>query len=185
MNKHIFYFLSIVFLACSGPTGIVISEEDKATFEKNYKAFEKHHIGGIVSGDLDLFLELYSDTLKWSGPNTYDGSFQTKDDLATAAKRYLEIFENFSFESGGVNSVNDGGFWGGNLYSDNGEINTEPNGLRIYGIWNATHIESGAPVKLKFYAIQQFNEAGKVILLNEWFDPSSMENQIQAFVENN
>ena len=61
---------------------------------------------------------------------------------------------------------------GGN-YADNGEINTEPNGIELR-VWNATHSESGAPVKLKFYAIQQF-EAGKVVLLNEWFDPSSME----------
>ena len=132
---------------------------------------------------LDLFLDLYSDTLKWSGPNVYDGSFQTKSDLAAAAKGYIDQFENFSFVSGGVNPDNDGGYWGGNLYADNGEINTAPNGIRIYGIWNATHTETGAPVQLKFYAIQQFNEAGKVVLLNEWFDPSSMENQIKAFVE--
>ena len=82
-----------------------------------------------------------------------------------------------------MNPDNDGGYWGGNLYADNGEINTAPNGIRIYGVWNATHSETGAPVQLKFYAIQQFNEAGKVVLLNEWFDPSSMESQIQSFLE--
>ena len=185
MSKYILFILSVIALACGGPKGIIISDADKATFEKNYKAFEKYHIGGIVSGDLDLFLDLYADSLKWSGPNVYDGSYQTKDDLAVAAKGYLEMFEDFSFQSGGVNPVNDGGYWGGNLYADNGEINTEPNGIRIYGVWNATHSESGAPVKLKFYAIQQFNEAGKVVLLNEWYDPSSMESQIQAYLENN
>lgn len=183
MIKYLLLILSVVVFACGGPSGIVISDEDKATFERNYKAFEKHHIGGVVAEDLDLFLDLYSDTLKWSGPNVYDGSFQTKSDLAAAAKGYIDQFENFSFVSGGVNPDNDGGYWGGNLYADNGEINTAPNGIRIYGIWNATHSETGAPVQLKFYAIQQFNEAGKVVLLNEWFDPSSMENQIKAFVE--
>ena len=73
MSKYILFILSVVALACGGPKGIIISDDDKATFEKNYKAFEKYHIGGIVSGDLDLFLDLYADSLKWSGPNVYDG----------------------------------------------------------------------------------------------------------------
>ena len=38
--------------------------------------------------------------------------------------------------------------------------------------------------KLKFYIIQQFNEAGKVVMLNEWFDPSSIETQIKDYLEN-
>ena len=53
------------------------------------------------------------------------------------------------------------------------------------GIWSATHKESGAPINLKFYIIQQFNEAGKVVMLNEWFDVSSMEGQIQDYLEKN
>ena len=72
MIKYLLSIFSVVVFACGGPSGIVISDADKATFEKNYKAFEKHHIGGVVAEDLDLFLDLYSDTLKWSGPNVYD-----------------------------------------------------------------------------------------------------------------
>ena len=44
---------------------------------------------------------------------------------------------------------------------------------------------AGAPIKLKFYIIQQFNEAGKVVMLNEWFDVSSYENQVQEYLEKN
>ena len=44
-------------------------------------------------------------------------------------------------------------------------------------------METGAPIKLKFYVIQQFNDAGKVVMLNEWFDVSSSENQIKAYLE--
>ncbi len=185
MRNFIIILISALTFSCSGPQGIVVTEEDKATFERNYKAFEKHHLGGIINNDMDLFLELYSDTMKWSGPNTYDGTFQTKSDLAESAKLYLGSLKDFSFDKGGVGPENTGAYWGGSLYSDKNEQTTDPNGVRIYGIWSATHIETGAPIKLKFYIIQQFNEAGKVVMLNEWFDVSSMESQIKAYLENN
>ena len=52
----------------------------------------------------------------------------------------------------------------------------------IFGIWSGKHIESGAPIHLKFFIIQEFNDDGKVISLNEWFDPSSIGDQIDAFL---
>ena len=88
MKNYIILLISAFLFSCGGPQGIIISEEDKATFERNYKAFEKHHLGGIINNDMDLFLELYSDTLKWSGPNNYDDTYQTKADLAAAAEQY-------------------------------------------------------------------------------------------------
>jgi len=35
---------------------------------------------------------------------------------------------------------------------------------------------------LKFFIIQEFNDDGKVITFNEWFDPSSIGDQIDAFL---
>ena len=185
MKNYIILLISAFLFSCGGPQGIIISEEDKATFERNYKAFEKHHLGGIINNDMDLFLELYSDTLKWSGPNNYGDTYQTKADLAAAAELYMNIFTDFSLDPGRVGPDNTGAYWGGSLYSDKGEQTTDPSGVRIYGIWSATHKESGAPIKLKFYIIQQFNEAGKVVMLNEWFDVSSYENQVQEYLEKN
>ena len=83
-----------------------------------------------------------SDTMKWSGPNNYDGSYQTKDDLAEAAKVFLSSFKDFSFDPGGVGPENTGAYWGGSLYSDKGEQTTDPSGVRIYGIWSATTIST-------------------------------------------
>ena len=48
MKNYITLLISAFLFSCGGPQGIIISEEDKATFEKNYKAFEKHHLGGII-----------------------------------------------------------------------------------------------------------------------------------------
>ena len=178
--RNIIYILSVlIFISCTGPQGIIISDEDKAKFEKNYKSFEKHHVGGIVSEDLDLYLDLFADSLKWSPPNYTGEGYLTKSDLAEVAGLYIEKFENFSFVPGGVSPDDGSAYWGGSLYSDKGDQTTEPNGIRIYGMWNATHSETGESFKIKFYAIQQFNEAGKVHLLNEWFDTS----QIQDFLE--
>ena len=98
MKNYIILLISAFLFSCGGPQGIIISEEDKATFERNYKAFEKHHLGGIINNDMDLFLELYSDTLKWSGPNNYGDTYQTKADLAAAAELYMNIFNDFSFD---------------------------------------------------------------------------------------
>ena len=102
-----------------------------------------------------------------------------KDDTLFALTDGLVQFESFSFVPGGVSPDDGSAYWGGSLYSDKGDQTTEPNGIRIYGMWNATHSETGESFKIKFYAIQQFNEAGKVHLLNEWFDTS----QIQGFLE--
>ena len=62
--------------------------------------------------------------------------------------------------------------------------NSSPNAIRIYGVWSGNHIESGAPFHLKFYVIQQFNKDGKVVALNEWFDPSSIQVQIDEYLKN-
>ena len=49
MRNYITLLISAFLFSCGGPQGIIISEEDKATFERNYKAFEKHHLGGIIN----------------------------------------------------------------------------------------------------------------------------------------
>tara|TARA_B100000941_G_scaffold284439_1_gene255204 strand:+ start:692 stop:1243 length:552 start_codon:yes stop_codon:yes gene_type:complete len=183
MKKYFLIYITMVLASCGGPQGIIVSEADKETFKKNYEAFEKYHLGGIYAEDIDLFLELYSDSLKWSGPNNYSGTYQTKAELTAAATGYFNQFEEFKFEPG-VGPDNPGSYWGGSLYSDMGVETTDPNVVRIYGLWSFKHSETGAPLKLKFYIIQQFNEAGKVVMLNEWFDPSSIETQIQDYLEN-
>ena len=37
MSKYILFILSVIALACGGPKGIIISDADKATFEKTIK----------------------------------------------------------------------------------------------------------------------------------------------------
>ena len=58
-----YYFLLLPLLAmtlgCNGLTNKNDSlKNDEIQFEKNWKAFEKHHVGGVVNKDINLFLEL-------------------------------------------------------------------------------------------------------------------------------
>ena len=129
-------------------------------------------------------MALYSDSVKWSPPNWNGNVILGKEDIKSAVQFYMDNFEEISFKPGGAIIGEDGAYFGGSLFSDVGNTSRSPNSLRIYGVWSGKHIETGAPFHLKFYIIQQFNEDGKVITLNEWFDPSSIGDQIETFLNN-
>ena len=185
MRNYFFYLtISIFLVRCNQPE--IKKEEsnnEKIRFEKNWKSFEKHHVGGVESKSIDLFSELYSDTLKWSPPNWNNNQVLGKKELLMAAKNYMDNFENLKFTPGGAVIGGEGAYWAGSTFSDAGNSNSSPDAIRIYGVWSGNHIETGAPFHLKFYAIQQFNKDGKVVMLNEWFDPSSLQLQIEEFLK--
>ena len=104
--------------------------------------------------------------------------------LQSGGFRQLGMIENLKFTPGGAVIGGDGAYWAGSTFSDTGNTNSSPNAIRIYGVWSGNHIESGAPFHLKFYVIQQFNKDGKVVALNEWFDPSSIQVQIDEYLKN-
>ena len=85
------------------------------------------------------------------------------------------------YQKSAMSNVSKASF-GGYTFSDIGKTSNSPNRLRIHGVWSGKHIESGTPFHLKFFIIQEFNADGKVITLNEWFDPSSIGDQIDAFL---
>lgn len=180
-------FALLVLAACKNTVSeSETTNEDQIKFENNWKAFEKYHVGGIENKDLDLFLELYADSVKWSPPNWNNNVILGKEELKDAAKNYIDNFENLKFTPGGAIIGEEGAYWAGSSFSDTGNTSTSPDAVRIYGVWSGNHIETGAPFHLKFYVIQQFNEDGKVVVLNEWFDPSSIDDQIaQYLTENN
>ena len=58
--KRLFILLCvfIVLLACNNSINNPEQlKNDKIRFEKNWKAFEKHHVRGVVNKDIDLLLE--------------------------------------------------------------------------------------------------------------------------------
>ncbi len=185
MSNFSYVLVSALFIACNTAHAVKpIYDDDNVIFENNWKAFEKHHVGGIKSKDIGQFIALYSDSLKWSPPNWNGNVILGKEDLKAAAQSYMDNFDDISFEPGGAIIGEVGAYFGGSIYSDVGNTSNSPNRLRIHGIWSGKHIETGAPFHLKFFIIQEFNDDGKVITLNEWFDPSSIGEQIDAFLAN-
>ena len=183
VKKSSYLLVPVLLIAyCSAFAEERISEQDKLIFERNWKAFEEYHVGGVISKDIEKFTDLYADTVKWSPPNWNGNQILGKEDLRAAAQYYMDNFDDISFEPGGATIGEEGAYFGGYTFSDIGKTSNSPNRLRIHGVWSGKHIESGAPFHLKFFIIQEFNADGKVITLNEWFDPSSIGDQIDAFL---
>ena len=79
-------------LGCNGLTNKNDSlKNSEIQFEKNWKAFEKHHVGGVINKDINLFLELYSDSVKWSPPNWNNNQI-----FHTPPKWRVFLFNSFS-----------------------------------------------------------------------------------------
>ena len=183
MINRSYFLVSAMLLACSAAQAQTANtDDDNLIFERNWKAFEEHHVGGVIDKDIDKFTALYSDSVKWSPPNWNGNVILGKEDLRVAAQSYMDNFDDLSFKPGGAIIGEDGAYFGGSTFSEIGKTSNSPNRLRIFGIWSGKHIESGAPFHLKFFIIQEFNDDGKVISLNEWFDPSSIGDQIDAFL---
>ena len=98
---------------------------------------------------------------------------------------YFKDYDYITFTPGinlpNNNSVN--GFWGGsNFRSDGSESSSQPsinpNNIRVYGTWNSKHTETGKETFSKWYAIINFNSAGKIVRFNDWFNVDGLEKQI-------
>ena len=158
------------------------SEADKATFARNIKAFENHHVKGFATEDLELLSSYFADTVKWSPPMWNDNKILGKGDLMKAAEQYFSEFDNLTFLAGDGGIDSNSAYWGGSFYSELGEQTSKPNGVRIYGTWTGIHTASGATINNKWYAVVSFNEDGKVVMFSDWMDVTGMQTQINAHV---
>ena len=136
--------------------------KNQEIFLKNVETF-KTFPKGIASRDLDLVMGIFADSLKWYGPDQKTSDlYASKADLRTALEGYLSVYNESSFE----NDV----YYGGNLYSTNDDVSSSPNGIRIYGDWHHTHMESGVKVGHKWMSIVILNEDGKIHEFIDYFD---------------
>lgn len=124
--------------------------------------------------DLSAQSEMLSDSLQWS-PTIYNNSqWLGKEEFLAAIKGYHENYDNIRYQEGVVTADSiAGGFYSGSVFpKETAESNADV--IRIYGIWTGTHVESGQDIGLKFFALASFNEAGKIVMLSEYFDMSSI-----------
>ena len=67
-------------------------------------------------------------------------------------------------------------FFGGSVYPQN----DNPNVVAVYGTSMPTHIETGKKIFNKFHSVYEFNDAGKIIYLSDFFDVNGIQVQLEA-----
>ena len=117
------------------------------------------------NGDLDGMMANYADDLIWSPPNTSDSL--SKEVLAEGMRGWHAEFENFTFRDR-------------QYYPGVSEGDYIPDGgVRIYGVWDFIHKETGKVLSQKYYAVLQFNDEGKIVVDLEWFDQGGIFDQVE------
>ena len=113
------------------------------------------------NGDLDGMMANYADDLIWSPPNTSDSL--SKEVLAEGMRGWHAEFENFTF--------GDRQYYPGVSEGDY----IPDGGVRIYGVWDFIHKETGKVLSQKYYAVLQFNDEGKIIRSNAYYSTKLLE----------
>ena len=136
--------------------------------------------------DIDGVMDMFADSALWSPPEYNSYEWISKDNLRSALSDYMSNFDNLSFTPGinlpGGNVVD--GFWGGSRYRSDGAENSSslssasPNNIRAYGTWSSVHTETGKKTFSKWYAIINFNENGKIVRFNDWFNVDGLQVQV-------
>jgi hypothetical protein len=185
--KNLTQILCLTFLFSCTPEAKeeLNAVNNEATFQKNVKNF-MDFTKEFKNENIDGVMNMFADSAQWSPPEYNSYTWKTKDELRDGLLNYMNSFDDLTFTPGinlpGENVVD--GFWGGSRYRSDGNENTSsssssnPNNLRIYGTWSSIHTESGKKTYSKWYAIVNFNEAGKIVRFNDWFNVDGLQVQI-------
>jgi hypothetical protein len=183
MKNQLFCLIGLVlliFIACQPPAAVEEKESpDYAAFDKKVeilRSFLKAH----CDENLAAQSEMLADTLKWSPPYYNGSEWLGKEEYIAALKNYHDGFENIKFDEGIVladTTVN--GMWSGSVFPE-ATATSDPVTIRIYGIWTATHSESGKDIGVKWFGLGSVNEAGEIHQFNEYFDVHGIAAQIAA-----
>jgi len=181
--KNLLFILGL-FLVVSCTTtvqGPSVTEEQKAKFEQQIDAF-KTFTTGFYNEDIDQLMSVVADSVQWTPPQYNGGVLLGYEDFKAAGLYYFENFDEITFNPGEGLVGSDYAYWSGSLYSE-GETNTDPNVMRVYGTWSSVHTETGAPVYNKWYGVVNFNEDNKIATFSDWMDVNGMQVQIQQYLE--
>ena len=67
-------------------------------------------------------------------------------------------------------------FFGGSVYPQN----DNPNVVAVYGTSMPTHIETGRKIFNKFHSVYEFNDAGKIVFVNDFWDVGGIRIQLRS-----
>ena len=152
------------------------SQKKQEIFDRNV-ATTKAWIQGFADKDLDAQLGLMADDIQWN-PAQYNGNvLVNKEGTGEALKWYHDKFNDVIFHEGlDLTSKRSNGFFGGSVYPQN----DNPNVVAVYGTWTPIHAETGKQVFNKWHGVLEFNEAGKITSINEFWDASGIQVQLDT-----
>jgi len=152
------------------------SQKKQEIFARNL-ATTKAWMQGMTDEDLDAQLDLMADDAQWN-PAQYNGNvLVNKEGTGEALKWYHDNFNDVIFHEGlDLTSKKSDGFFGGSVYPQN----DNPNVVAVYGTWTPVHAETGKQVFNKWHGVLEFNEAGKIIYLSDFFDVNGIQVQLEA-----
>ena len=181
MRSMVYKSMSVVLMIAVGMMIMAAHHENESQkkqeiFDRNV-ATTKAWIQGFADKDLDAQLGLMADDIQWN-PAQYNGNvLVNKEGTGEATKWYHDNFKDIIFREGmGLTREKSNGFFGGSVYPQN----DNPNVVAVYGTWTPTHIETGKKLFSKFHAVLEFNEAGKIIYLSDFFDVNGIQVQLEA-----
>lgn len=157
---------------------------ESAEAKPDYQAFQKQV--GIVEGlfaahaaeNLEGIDGMLADTLQYSPPAYNGGQWVGKEEFLAGIRGYHENFDNIRWDGGIVMPDSTvGAYWSGSVFPE-ATATIEPDVIRVYGTWHATHTESGKDVGVKFFSLITINEAGKISQVSEYFDVNGLAVQI-------
>ena len=165
-----------------------VSDENQAKFEQQIESF-RTFANGFNAENMDLTMSVVSESVQWSPPYYNGGQLLSYEDFQLAVKGYFDNFDNLEFLEGEGPNMNpdadpnaNSAYWSGSLYSS-AMPSSEPNGLRVYGVWKWKHTESGAEGGNKWYGLINFGDDGKITGFSDWMDVNGMTVQIEKYLE--
>ena len=165
-----------------------VSDENQAKFEQQIESF-RTFANGFNAENMDLTMSVVSESVQWSPPYYNGGQLLSYEDFQLAVKGYFDNFDNLEFLEGEGPNMNpdadpnaNSAYWSGSLYSS-ATPSSEPNGLRVYGVWKWKHTESGAEGGNKWYGLINFGDDGKITGFSDWMDVNGMTTQIEKYLE--
>ena len=178
------FFITLMIACTPNVKEELNAVDNEATFKSNVSSFMEF-TQHFKSEDVDKVMGMFADSVLWSPPVFNDYEWLEKEAMVETFKNYFKDYDNITFTPG-INLPNNNtvdGFWGGsNFRSDGSESSSQPsinpNNIRVYGTWNSKHTETGKETFSKWYAIINFNSAGKIVRFNDWFNVDGLEKQI-------
>ena len=189
MKKIILLCGLLLIVSCTDVNNLNgVSDENQAKFEQNIESF-RTFANGFNAENMDLTMSVVSESVQWSPPYYNGGQLLSYEDFQLAVKGYFDNFDNLEFLEGEGPNMNpdadpnaNSAYWSGSLYSS-ATPSSEPNGLRVYGVWKWKHTESGAEGGNKWYGLINFGDDGKITGFSDWMDVNGMTVQIEKYLE--